>query len=94
MKLKAVIILLALGLSIALPPSLTLMTDRGEQATIGTLDVCHAATPALSSNGEMPCVIESTCYPLYLTLNTTAEPISSPFKPLLFAFQDERPPKS
>jgi hypothetical protein len=94
MKLKAVIILLALGLSIVLPPSLALMTDRGGQATIGTLDVCHAAAPALSSSGEMPCVIECTCHPLYLTLNTTAESINSPFKPLLFAFQDERPPKS
>ena len=94
MKLKAVIVLLVLGLSIALPPSLSLMTPHGEQAAIVTLDVCHAATPALSSNGEMPCVNVGTFNALPLSQNMTAEFSNPPCKPFFIAFQDERPPKS
>ena len=94
MKLKAVIVLLALGLSIALPPSLSLLTAHNGQAAIVTLDVCHAATPALSSNGEMPCVNECTFDVLPLSRNMVAEISNSRCKPFFISFQDERPPKS
>ena len=94
MKLKAVIVLLALGLSIALPPTLRLMAEHGGQAAIVTLDVCHAATPALSLNGDMPCVNECTFNALPLAQNMTSEISNPPCKPFFIAFQDERPPKS
>ena len=94
MKLKAVIVLLALGLSIALPPSLALMTTHGNQAAIVTLDVCHAAAPALSSNGEMPCVNVCTFHALPLSQLMASESSAPLSKPFFIAFQDERPPKS
>ena len=93
MKWQAVIVLLAIAISVLVPPSLSLTVAHNVRAEIGALDVCHSTTPALSSNGEMPCVTECSCHPLYVTLNTIVEPMSSSFKPLLFALQDERPPK-
>lgn len=65
MKWKSVLILLSIALSIVLPPSFPLLSDHGATAAIGTLDVCHSAMPALSSNGDMPCVNECACR-LYL----------------------------
>jgi hypothetical protein len=93
MKWKAVLILLSITLGIIAPPSLPLMIDHGVKAEIGTLDVCRSATPALSSNGDMPCMNECPCRHLPLAESKNAGIITPPFKPLLIAFQDERPPK-
>jgi len=93
MKWHAVIVLLAIALSIVLPPSLPFLSDHGAMASIGTLDVCHAAFPAISSNGDMPCVNECACIPLPFAQKTVAEIVALPFQPLSIAFQDERPPK-
>lgn len=49
-------LVLAAGILTPPAPSLVIL-ERGEDA-IGTLDVCHAAAPALSSGGEMPCAVE------------------------------------
>jgi hypothetical protein len=94
MKWQAVVILFAIAVSIAVPPSLSLTVVHDKQAAIGVLDVCHSAAPALFSNGDMPGVGECSCHPVYQTLKKTAEPANSLFKPLLFAFQEERPPKN
>jgi len=94
MKWQSVIVLLSIALSITAPPSLHLMTDHGASASIGTLDVCNSATPALSSNGNIPCVNECACRPLPLARNKATKITNSPFQPFLIAFQDERPPKS
>lgn len=93
MKWKAIIVLLAIALSIIVPPSLSLTIADGGHAVIGTLDVCHSATPALSSNGDMPCVNECPSYPFPLALHKASEIVNPSNKPLLIAFQDERPPK-
>jgi hypothetical protein len=93
MKWQASIVLLAIALSVVAPPSLPFLSDRGAMATIVTLDVCHSVTPALSSNDNMPCVNEYPCRQLLLAQSKNAEIIASPFKPLLIAFEDERPPK-
>jgi hypothetical protein len=93
MRWQAVIVLLAIALSIVVPPSLPLMIGQGGQASIGTLDVCHSSLPALASNGNMPCVSECPCRPLPLAQKKVSEIANPPFKPLLIAFQDERPPK-
>jgi hypothetical protein len=92
--MKAVIILLAIMLSIVLPPSLPYTISHGEEASIGILDVCHSGTPALSSNGDMPSINGCPCNPLPLALQDTMkiEPLLS--KPFLISYQDERPPKS
>jgi len=93
MKWQACIVLLAIALSIVLPPSLPFLSDRGAMAAIGTLDVCHSATPALSSNGDMPCLNHCASLPLPFEQKTVAEIARSLFQPFFIAFQDERPPK-
>jgi hypothetical protein len=92
MRWRAVIVLLAITFSIIVPPSLTL-AGHGGQAAIGTLDVCHSAIPALSSNGEMPCLNECSNSLLPLALQEVIHIVSLPDKPVFIAFQDERPPK-
>jgi hypothetical protein len=64
------------------------------QSFLGNLDVCHAATPALSSNGEMPCVNEAPCricLPGYAGIVHIDNHLIQPF---LIVLQDEHPPKA
>jgi hypothetical protein len=91
MRWRAVIVLLAITLSIIVPPSLTL-AGHGGQAAIGTLDVCHSAVPALSSNGEMPCLNTCSNSLLPLASQEVIHMVTLPEKPYFIAFQDERPP--
>lgn len=94
MKLHAVIVLLAVAVGILAPPSLPMMLTHDGQTSIGVLDVCHSKTPALSSNGEMPCVSECPCRLLSLEQRRISGMINPPCKPVLIAFQDELPPKA
>ena len=94
MKWQAIIVLLAISLWVVLPPALPLVSPRGAQAAIGTLDVCHSSKPALLSNGEMPCVSEGSCRLLTVEQIIVHEMINPPCKPVFVAFQDERPPKA
>ncbi len=93
MKWQALIILAAIVVSIIVPSSLPLLYTHDGQAAIGTLDVCHSATPAISSHGDMPFVNECPCQAPLLALSSATEVLSPLFKPFLMAFQDERPPK-
>ena len=52
MKWKSVIVLLATGISIAVPPSFSVSGVHGNHATIGNLDVCHQAASVQSANGS------------------------------------------
>jgi hypothetical protein len=94
MRWKAIIVLLAIAMSIAVPPSFSLAVYHNEQAEIGVLDVCHATTPALSSNGDMLSL--SVCPDAAST--TFASIVISLDKPFftqtLFTFTNEQPPKS
>jgi hypothetical protein len=94
MKWNAVLVLLAIAVGIIVPPSLPMIIAHGGQASIGVLDVCHSATPALSSNGEMPCVSECPCRLLSLEQGRIPGMINPPCKPVVIAFQDELPPKA
>ncbi len=93
MKWQAVIVLLAISLTIAIPPSPSLTNSHTGHAMIGNLDICHSSTPALSSNGNMPSIQESFCHPISLALQETAEIVNSRFKPIITVFDNERPPK-
>ncbi len=94
MRWLAVVILSAIVLGVFIPPSLTVMiADRGS-AAIGTLDVCHSATPALASDGDMPCVNECPRQPSRPAQTEVARIENPLFKPLFIVFQDERPPKA
>ena len=94
MKWQVVLILLSIALSIIVPPGMPLITDHVRSSVIGTLDVCHSAMPALSSNGDMPCVNEYQCRLMPLQLCKLSVITAPFFKPLIVSFQDERPPKA
>jgi hypothetical protein len=93
MKWKAILVLLSITLSIGAPPSLPLITDHGVKTVIGSLDVCHAATPALSSTGDVPYMNEFPSWHLPLAKSKNTGIYTPPFKPIVIAFLDERPPK-
>lgn len=86
-------VLLAIAVGILVPPSLPMMIAHGGQASIGVLDVCHSAAPALSSNGDMPCVSACPCRLLSLEQSRIDGMVNTPCKPVFIAFQDELPPK-
>jgi hypothetical protein len=93
MKWQAVIILFAIAVSIAVPPSLSLNAVHDKRAEIGILDICHSATPALSSNGDMPGINALFCrlFPLVACIVSIQNAPS--LKTSIIAFQDEHPPK-
>jgi hypothetical protein len=94
MKWQAIIVLLAIALTVLAPPSLPLTVARGGHAEIGDLDVCHQATPALSSAGEMPCInsVPAVHRPAsFVTLSASQKPF---FLQSLFTFDREHPPKA
>jgi hypothetical protein len=93
MKWQAVVVLLAIGLSIAVPPFFSVPSDHGNHAMIGNLDVCHQAAPALSANWSMPCVHQCPCDHQPPFQKTIAARVNPRIKTLLLAFQDEHPPK-
>ncbi len=94
MKWQAAIVLLAIALTILAPPALPLVTAHGQAAQIGTLDVCHSATPALAANGEMPCIttMVSIHRPvMFIAIAASQKPF---FLLSLFNVDTEHPPKA
>ena len=94
MKWQAIIVLLAIALTVLAPPSLPLLVARGGHAEIGALDVCHQATPALTSTGDMPCINSAPTVhrPVsFVTLSASQKPF---FLQSLFTFDREHPPKA
>jgi hypothetical protein len=95
MRWVSFILLVVLAFTVLAPLSpLSLVIDRHEQPLLGNLDVCNSAAPALSSNGEMPCVntIPSKL-PLYLGI-TTSDPFHPLFSEIVFTAPNEQPPKA
>lgn len=95
MKWVTVILLVVLAFTVLAPISpLSLIIDRQEQPLLGNLDVCNSAAPALSSNGEMPCVhINHSQLPLYLSV-TTSVSFHPAFTEVVFTAPNEHPPKA
>jgi hypothetical protein len=93
MRWQACIVLVAITLSIIVPPYLPLAC-RGGQAAIGTLDVCHSAVPALSSNGDMPCAIACPCLPLPFAPAENMRVHHSSIQAFSLIRNQERPPKA
>ncbi len=94
MKWQAVIVLLAIALTILVPPALPQTSAQGRPAQIGTLDVCHAATPALAANSEMPCIatVVSVHRPvMFIAIAASQKPF---FLLSLFNIDTEHPPKA
>lgn len=95
MKRVTVILLIVLAFTLLAPLSpLSLIIDRQEQPLLGNLDVCNSAAPALSSNGEMPCVtITPSKLPFYLSV-TTSDSFHPVFTAVVFTAPNEHPPKA
>jgi hypothetical protein len=93
MKWQAAIILIAIVVSITVPPSLSFNVVHDKQAEIAILDICHSATPALSTNGDMPGINALFCrlFPLVACIISIQNAPS--LKTSIIAFQDEHPPK-
>jgi hypothetical protein len=95
MKWVSVILVVILAFTVLAPLSpFALIMDRQEQPLVGNLDVCNSAAPALSSNGEMPCInINSSKIPVYLSI-TTSDPFHPIFSEVVFTAPNEQPPKA
>ncbi len=60
MRLKAIILILSILLSILAPVSFeATVADNGNVSVIATLDVCHANSPMSITAGDMPVINES-----------------------------------
>jgi hypothetical protein len=96
MKWVSVILLIVLTFTVLAPlsPFSLIISDRQEQPLLGNLDVCNSAAPALSSNGEMPCVnLNSSTIPLYLSI-TTSDSFHPLFTEVVFTAPNEQPPQA
>lgn len=92
MKTRAVVILIALAVSIFAPLSVASPPD-GSGTFLVTLDVCDAANPGVSSNSTMPGVHECQCIIIPAGFVGFTRVVEVVFHPLLFATQEEHPPK-
>jgi hypothetical protein len=94
MRWAALLVLLALLLGSFVPQPAEITVMRNGHLMIGTLDVCHSATPALSLNTDMSCVNTGACdqAPVSLIAHTN---IPDPVFPHFFIpRQNDRPPKA
>ena len=92
MKPRAVVILIALAVSIFAPLSIN-PSPTGSGTFLITLDVCDAANPAVSANSTMPGIHESPCVIIPAGIVGFTRVVDVMFHPLLFATQEEHPPK-
>jgi hypothetical protein len=92
MRVKSFIVLLAITFSVLSPLSVHL-TIAHEQTSIGTFDVCHAGSFAISTSHDMPCVSQPIYRPCILSLVKGAEILDPTLKLLILTFQEEHPPK-
>ena len=91
MRPISVMILIALALTVLSPPAVIYACGGSGTATIGTLDVCHAAAPVV--NPELPYISMCPCTPLPLQFAAICKPHSLVFNLPVPTFQDEHPPK-
>jgi hypothetical protein len=95
MRLVTLILLVVLAFTVLAPmTSFTLISVNDGRSFLGNLDVCHAAAPALSSNGEMPCVSASPCSSGPIVPVSSFVPAPQFFVELLLSTRNEQPPRS
>ena len=92
MKVRSVIVLFAIAVSVLSPLSVHLTITHG-QTSIEAFDVCHAGSLALSASHDMPGVSQPI-YGLYLPQRAESAQILDPtLKFLPPTLQKEHPPK-
>ncbi|MEK6672261.1 MAG: hypothetical protein AABY42_02160 [Nitrospirota bacterium] len=94
MRLVNLVLLIVIFVSIITPflPDISYSPDKG-MSVIFTLDVCHASSPSLSVNTEMPTIYECPYrhVPLaFMGFYETSNPI---FNPFIISYPIEKPPK-
>ena len=95
MKSVTFILLAVLVVTIFTPMTLfTPIAVNDGRSFLGNLDVCHSATPALSSNGEMPCVTASICIAAPLLTESTNDSLHNVILELILSSRNEQPPQS
>lgn len=72
----------------------TPMAVNDGRSFLGNLDVCHSATPAIASNGEMPCVTASICIATPLLTESFNYSLQKVFLELILSSRNEQPPRS
>jgi len=92
MRVKSVIVLLAIAFSVLSPVSVHLAIAQGE-TSIGTFDICHAGSPALSTSHDIPGVSEPVYRPCLPSYSDGGDILEPTLKLFLSAFQEEHPPK-
>jgi len=94
MRFLSLILLILLLVGIMVPPSFGIMLSRDGDSALGVLDICHSSEPALSSDGEMPCINATSCSHTTTQSVSTIEPYRPLFSQLLISSQNEQPPKA
>ncbi|MEW6738855.1 MAG: hypothetical protein AB1325_02975 [Nitrospirota bacterium] len=94
MKIKSILVLIAIIVSIASPfhPAVSYASDSNG-TKIFTLDVCNASSPSLSVNADMPFVYECPCKHISLGFASFYEGLNPVFNTFLVVFQKEYPPE-
>lgn len=89
------ILLVVLAFTVLAPVTLfTFVTVSDGSSSLGTLDVCHSAAPALSSNGEMPAIgLAPFSAPPSLFVSFS-EPVQPVLTELILTRSSEHPPRS
>ena len=92
MKIKIVLILIALTVSIASPLSINIAPSING-TYLFSLDVCQASSPAASVNVNMRYIYECPCRHIILEFVGFHEVLNPSFNSFLVAFQEEHPPR-
>lgn len=93
MKWQTIIVVVAIAFSVLSPLSVHLTIEYG-QTSIGTFDVCHAGSLAVSANHEILCITGDSSGLIPLRSTESAAIPSAVRKLLIIASQEERPPKA
>lgn len=94
MKWQSLIVVVAIAFSCLSPLSVHLTIEHGQTTTIGTFDVCHAGSLAVSSIHEMPYFTENLCVLIPPSSPMRMENLSLVGRLPIIAFRDEHPPKA
>ncbi|MFN3480547.1 MAG: hypothetical protein ACK415_09185 [Thermodesulfovibrionales bacterium] len=94
MRLKAIIVILSILLSILVPVSFEVtIADNNKVSVIATLDVCHAKSPISASAQDIPLINEAQCALCEVDFTGYIK-LSNPHSEyLIITFQKERPPR-
>jgi hypothetical protein len=92
MRIKGILILIVLTLSI-IPPLAINISPSSNEASLFTLDVCHTSNQILSTNSDSPCLFETSFKEIKLEVSNIQEEIEPVLNLFLTDFQIDHPPK-